>query len=92
MELLKQQPIDLVLTDHRMPEMTGVELLAHCQRDFPQAKRILLTAYADLPEVIKARADRVAHHLLHKPCAPEKIARLVDLSLAGRNFALCFNM
>jgi thioredoxin reductase (NADPH) len=63
-------PIALVLSDHRMPEMTGIELLARVRPLAPQAKLVLLTAYADTDVAIKAINDIGLDHYLLKPWSP----------------------
>src|SRR5690606_16183959 len=50
---LRNQPVALLLVDQRMPEMTGVDLLRDALQLFPDAKRVLLTAYADTEAAIK---------------------------------------
>ena len=47
-------PVALLLSDHRMPQMQGVELLGRARALYPQAKRVLLTAYADTEAAIAA--------------------------------------
>src|SRR5687767_4241176 len=46
--------IHVVMSDQRMPEMTGVEVLRHASRVRPEATRLLFTAYADIKAVIDA--------------------------------------
>ncbi len=53
-EILRREPIRLVITDQRMPGMTGVELLAVLCRDFPEVPRLLTTGYSDIRTVIEA--------------------------------------
>ena len=48
LELLKTQPVDVIVSDQRMPGMTGIELLRAARELNPNAMRILLTGYADL--------------------------------------------
>jgi thioredoxin reductase (NADPH) len=59
------EPLALVLADQRMPEVEGVEVLSHALTLFPEAKRALLTAYADTSAAIKAlpHAARLAREL-----------------------------
>ena len=51
LELLEQHDIDVVVSDQRMPEMTGVEVLTEIKQRSPKTVRILLTGYADLEAV-----------------------------------------
>jgi YesN/AraC family two-component response regulator len=54
LRLLAERQIPIVVTDQRMPEMTGVQLLAEVHRCAPLVIGILLTGYSDLPAVIDA--------------------------------------
>jgi len=56
--------------DQRMPEMTGTEFLMAAREVFPQAKRLLLTAYADTEAAIQAINDVGLDHYLLKPWSP----------------------
>ncbi len=62
--------VGLLLVDQRMPEMTGVEFLGQAIGLFPDAKRVLLTAYADTDAAIRAINDARIHHYLLKPWDP----------------------
>jgi thioredoxin reductase (NADPH) len=62
--------VALVLSDHRMPEMTGIELLGRVRPLAPGAKLLLLTAYADTDVAIKAINSIGLDHYLMKPWAP----------------------
>lgn len=63
-------PVGLLLVDQRMPQMTGVEFLGQATEFFPNAKRVLLTAYADTDAAIHAINDARIHHYLLKPWDP----------------------
>jgi thioredoxin reductase (NADPH) len=62
--------VALLLVDQRMPQMTGVEFLGEAMELFPNAKRVLLTAYADTDAAIGAINDARIHHYLLKPWDP----------------------
>jgi thioredoxin reductase (NADPH) len=62
--------VGLLLVDQRMPEMTGVEFLGHSMEIFPDARRVLLTAYADTDAAIHAINQAKIHHYLLKPWDP----------------------
>jgi thioredoxin reductase (NADPH) len=66
----KDYLVALILSDHRMPEMTGIQLLEHARPLAPAAKQVLLTAYADTDVAIKAINDIGLDHYLLKPWAP----------------------
>src|ERR1043166_2400344 len=53
-EVLRQQPVQVVMTDQRMPGMTGVELMRQVQGEWPEAIRMVFTGYADIKAVIDA--------------------------------------
>ncbi len=65
--------VALFVVDQRMPEMTGVEFLAQAIHFFPDAKRTLLTAYADTDAAIRAINDAKIHHYLLKPWDPPEL-------------------
>ena len=67
---LKGRAVALLLVDQRMPAMTGVELLCEAIPLFPEAKRALLTAYADTEAAIKAINEVRLDHYLMKPWHP----------------------
>jgi thioredoxin reductase (NADPH) len=66
----RNDPVALLLVDHRMPQMNGVEFLSQAIRLFPQPKRVLSTAYADTDAAIRAINEVKLHHYLLKPWDP----------------------
>ncbi|MEC4811672.1 MAG: FAD-dependent oxidoreductase [Scytonema sp. PMC 1069.18] len=67
---LRNHPVALFLVDQRMPNMTGVEFLEQAMEIFPDAKRALLTAYADTDEAIRAINKAKIDYYLMKPWTP----------------------
>src|SRR3954451_17457690 len=67
---LREDPVALLLVDQRMPGMSGVEFLAAARRLYPDARRVLLTAYADTDAAIRAINDADVQHYLLKPWDP----------------------
>ena len=66
----RNEAVALLLVDQRMPEMSGVEFLNKAIATYPEAKRVLLTAYADTDAAIQAiNKARIQHYLL-KPWDP----------------------
>jgi thioredoxin reductase (NADPH) len=67
---LKNETVALIISDHRMPEMEGIEFLEKAKEIYPEAKLILLTAYSDIEAAIKAINDVKLDHYLLKPWSP----------------------
>jgi CheY-like chemotaxis protein len=63
---LAEQPVDLILSDHKMPGMTGLQLLAEAARQSPRAVRILITGWIEAIPDDEIRAVGV-HAVLTKP-------------------------
>jgi thioredoxin reductase (NADPH) len=66
----KGAPVALFLTDQRMPGMQGIEFLAEAMKLYPEARRLLLTAYADNQVAIRAINDLNLDYYLMKPWHP----------------------
>ncbi|UYZ58312.1 FAD-dependent oxidoreductase [Hymenobacter latericus] len=66
----RAEPLALVLSDQRMPDMEGVQLLEQARTLFPEAKRVLLTAYADTEAAIRAINEAHLDYYLMKPWDP----------------------
>lgn len=66
LELIKQRPFDVVVSDMRMPGMNGAQLLNHVLHEHPRTVRIILSGYSDLREAMSSVG--VVHQFLHKPC------------------------
>jgi len=66
----RQEPVALLLSDQRMPGMTGVDFLEKAIQFYPEARRVLLTAYADTEVAIRAINTARIHYYLTKPWDP----------------------
>lgn len=73
MKILETKPVQIIITDQRMPEITGVEFLEKVIERFPDPIRILLTGYADLSAVIDAVNKGKIYHYLSKPWNEEEL-------------------
>jgi thioredoxin reductase (NADPH) len=82
---LRGDPVAVLLADHRMPEMNGIEFLEQAMDLFPRARRALLTAYADTDAAIAAINDVDVDAYLLKPWDPpeEKLYPTVDAMLTA---------
>jgi thioredoxin reductase (NADPH) len=66
----REEPVALLLSDQRMPGMPGVEFLERSRDLYPEARRVLLTAYADTEAAIQAINTARIHYYLNKPWDP----------------------
>lgn len=79
LELLARQPEAAVLiSDMRMPGMSGAELLAKANTAFPHTTRILLTGHAEVDSAIAAVNSGAVFRFLVKPCPPPELLSAVD--------------
>lgn len=78
-EILKDEPdIGIIVSDQRMPEMTGVEFLTHARQLAPDAIRILLTGYADIEASIGAINEGAVFRYLTKPWKDDELLLVVE--------------
>jgi DNA-binding NtrC family response regulator len=80
LDIVKQEDIDVIIADHRMPQMTGVEVLTQVRHLSPRTVRILLTGYADLDAVEGSINEGEVFRFLTKPCAPQTLRDTVELA------------
>ncbi len=74
LEILGREDVHLILSDQRMPGMSGDEFLGHARRLFPEAIRMLFTGYADLSSVIRAVNDGNIYRYILKPWDTDELA------------------
>ena len=72
-KLLQENEVHIIMTDQRMPQTTGVEMLTKIRARHPRAVRLLFTGYADLDAVIAAINQGHVYHFLKKPWQPEEL-------------------
>jgi response regulator RpfG family c-di-GMP phosphodiesterase len=84
--LQSDRELALVLTDQRMPDKTGVELLAEAARHSPDVMRMLFTGYADIGAVIAAINDGRVYRYIAKPWNPDEL--LASVAAAVRTYSV----
>lgn len=77
LKLMQEREVHIIMTDQRMPKVTGVELLTRVFRGQPQAVRMLFTGYADLESIIQAINQGHIFKFLKKPWQPEDLEQAV---------------
>jgi response regulator RpfG family c-di-GMP phosphodiesterase len=76
-KLMQAEEVHIIMTDQRMPKVSGVELLAKVRKGHPQAVRMLFTGYADLDSIIAAINQGHIYKFLKKPWQPDELEQAV---------------
>lgn len=94
-EILKKETVKVIVSDQRMPIMTGVEFLTISAHEYPLAKRIILTGFADIEVIIKAINEGSVYRYLTKPWSLDELRsainnaiKLYDLESENKNLLL----
>ena len=73
LELMQREEVHVIMSDQRMPEMTGVQFLSQVRGDHPDALRLLFTGYADIHAVIDAINQGNVYRYITKPWDPDEL-------------------
>lgn len=85
LEILERQSVDVIISDERMPGMTGSDFLAIARERFPDTARIILTGYASVESAIKAINQGEIFRFLTKPCRAHELLAAVEAALVHRS-------
>ena len=77
-ELLKENTVQVILCDQRMPGKTGVEFLSSVRENWPNILRIIISGYTDSDNIIKAINQAGIFHYITKPWHPEQLLMVVQ--------------
>src|SRR5581483_262420 len=77
LETLGKQAVDVIVSDERMPGMSGSELLAVVRKRYPATMRVMLTGQASLEATIRAINEGEVYRFLTKPCTPVQLAQTI---------------
>ena len=80
--LMLEHEVHIIMTDQRMPQVSGVEMLTNVKQGHPQAVRMLFTGYADLEAIIAAINQGHIYKFLKKPWQPEELQAAVRQAAA----------
>ncbi len=75
--IMQEEEVHIVMSDQRMPQITGVELLTKVKSRHPHAIRMLFTGYADLESIIAAINQGHIYQFMKKPWQPEELLSAV---------------
>jgi response regulator RpfG family c-di-GMP phosphodiesterase len=87
LEVLDAQPVDAIISDMRMPEMTGAQFLQAARQKLPEAVRILLTGYADITSTIEAVNHGEIFRYLSKPWDDDVLLSVLHDGLERKRLA-----
>ncbi len=82
--LMQTQPMDVVVSDMRMPEMDGAEFLSRVRDQHPNSVRIILSGYIEREAILRSIGP--SHRYLSKPCTEDALATAIENSLRLRHF------
>src|SRR5437016_6320873 len=77
LKLLRENEVQIVMTDQRMPGMSGVEFLYRVRGEHPEAIRLLFTGYADIKAVIDAINQGSVYRYITKPWNPDELQTVI---------------
>ncbi len=90
--LLKTEKFDLIISDQRMPDITGDAVLKFAMQEQPEAIRILLTGYSDMESLVRCVNEAGIYKYITKPWEPENlrltVVRALESLTLGRQLAI----
>ena len=78
LEILKENEINVVLSDQRMPNITGVEFFKIIKKEYPEPIRILITGYSDIDAVIDSINEGQVYRYISKPWEPNDLRLVIE--------------
>ncbi|WZO97737.1 response regulator [Isosphaeraceae bacterium EP7] len=87
--IMQEEEVHIIMTDQRMPRVTGVELLKLIKAGHPKAVRMLFTGFADLESIIDAINQGHIYQFLKKPWQPEELIDAVRQAAAEYDRLVC---
>lgn len=85
--VLAEQPVDVILSDQRMPGMSGVEFLRRVKEAYPDTMRIVLSGYTDLQFVTDAINEGAVYKFLTKPWDDEQLREQIRAAFRSKDIA-----
>ena len=77
LKILKERPVDLIMSDQRMPEMSGTEFLKQARELYPDTIRIVLSGFSDFDTVTKAINEGEIYRLIQKPWEDSELLSVI---------------
>src|SRR5689334_20459016 len=87
-QVIKDHNVDLILTDQKMPDQTGLDLLKELVPQYPDMVRIIITGYSQIETVINAINDGKIFYFISKPWDLKHLRSIIEKGLESRNLKL----
>jgi CheY-like chemotaxis protein len=81
LRVLQQETIDLIISDHRMPQLTGIAFFEQIRDQYPDVVRIILTGYSDVQSIVDAINKGKVYHYVTKPWKMDELKVMLDNAL-----------
>jgi HD-like signal output (HDOD) protein len=81
LRIMNDSPVDMIVSDMRMPNMDGIELLNIVKQKYPETIRLILSGYADEEEIMNTLKNNIAKAYMFKPWDNNELLRIVTLNL-----------
>ncbi|WP_415883769.1 response regulator [Neptuniibacter sp. QD34_54] len=85
LQWLSENRAEIILSDYRMPGLSGTEMLTKVEAKWPDTKRIILSGHSDFDTVLKAVHSGVVHKFLAKPWSNQELVEHLHISLSQTN-------
>ncbi|MBZ0236615.1 MAG: response regulator [Deltaproteobacteria bacterium] len=87
LDILASDTVAVLLTDQRMPQMSGDDLLRRVKKDHPEVVRVVITAYADIEPILAAINEGLVARYIVKPWNREELEQLLRWAIAAWQFS-----
>lgn len=83
LEILSENPVDLIITDQRMPDVTGVEFLSMVQQKYPQIPpgRLIISGYSDPEDIALAYKEYQLYQFIAKPWGQDELQEIIKKAM-----------
>jgi DNA-binding NtrC family response regulator len=78
LQIIRDNPVNTIISDQRMPEMRGVDLLNKVKEISPNTMRLLLTGYSDIPSILDAINEGEVYRYITKPWGQDEIQTVIS--------------
>lgn len=78
LQLLEQEPFQLVISDHKMPEMSGTAFIKKVKERYPRIVRALISGYADMSIIVEAINEGEVFRFIPKPWKKDMLLKIIE--------------